>query len=124
MTLFDKNEHDWPRILGKAVLLASIQVSIASVEMSSKYSVINFSKDAETLQNAANALTSYLVIGLFWAIGTCMIMYSSSGIRGLSAGIVTNGVMIAWVYVSYMKAFKTASNKYNIPMPTLFKSIV
>ena len=41
------------KTIGEAILFASIQFSIGSVEMSSKFSVMNFSKDQETLQNAA-----------------------------------------------------------------------
>ena len=46
------------KLMGKAILLASIQASIGSVEMSSKFSVINFSKDQRTLQAAADALAA------------------------------------------------------------------
>lgn len=37
-------------MFGEAILLASMQFSIGSVEMSSKFSVKNFAKDQETLQ--------------------------------------------------------------------------
>ena len=40
------------KAIGEAILFASIQFSIGSVEMSSKFSVMNFSKDQETLQKA------------------------------------------------------------------------
>ena len=52
------------KAVGEAIVFASIQFSIGSVEMSSKFSVMNFSKDQETLQNAAYALTDYLKIAL------------------------------------------------------------
>jgi len=57
------------KIIGEALLYASIVSSIGSVEMSSKFSVMNFSKDQETLQNAADALSDYLRIGLLWTFG-------------------------------------------------------
>ena len=46
-----------------------MQFSIGSVEMSSKFSVKNFSKDQHTLQNAAGALSDYMKIGLMWSFG-------------------------------------------------------
>lgn len=43
-------------MIGFAVMLASIQFSVGSVEMSSKFSVASFCKDQTTLQRAADAL--------------------------------------------------------------------
>ena len=64
---------NYMKMIGEAILLASIQFSIGSVEMSSKFSVKNFSKDQETLQNAADALSDYLKIGIFWTIGVAIL---------------------------------------------------
>ena len=60
-------------ILGKAILMASMQFAIGSVEMSSKFSVKNFSKDQRTLDNAIKALKDYMIIGSLWMLGTSMI---------------------------------------------------
>ena len=79
--------------LSEAILFGSIQFSIGSVEMSSKFSVMNFSKDQETLQNAAYALTDYLKIALLWTIGCSFILYSNFGYIGLSMSIFTNLVI-------------------------------
>jgi len=117
-------KDDWPRILGKAILLASVQVAYGGVEMSSKFSVLNFSKDEKTLQNAANALTSYIIIGTFWTIGCVLIMCATYGKRGVIAAVACNGLIMLWIVTSYLTAFREASKTYNIPMPKLFKSIV
>ena len=55
-------------ITGKAILFASMQFAIGSVEMSSKFSVKNFSNDQATLQNAADALSDYLKISIVYSI--------------------------------------------------------
>jgi hypothetical protein len=52
-----QKQHEFFEMFGEAILLASMQFAIGSVEMSSKFSVKNFSKDQETLQNAADALS-------------------------------------------------------------------
>lgn len=109
------------KIIGKAILLASIQSALGSVEMSSKFSVLNFSKDAETLQNAANALSSYMLIGTIWAIGASISLYSSYGNEGLIWGIITNVVMLGWIYFSYTHSFSQASKKFNVPYPKMFR---
>ena len=112
------------KIFGKAILLASIQVALGSVEMSSRFSVLNFSKDQETLQNAANALSAYMVIGLIWSIGTILIMYSSYGMIGLSSAIFFNGLIMGWILVSYSLAFKRAAKNNGLEIPKLFSSII
>ena len=111
-------------ILGEAILLASIQVSLASVELSSKYSVLNFSKDQETLQNAANALYSYVVIGIIFTIGSVLTLSSIYGKRGFLMSVIANFGIIGWIVGSYCLAFKRASERYGLEMPKLFSTIV
>jgi len=107
------------KAIGEAILFASIQFSIGSVEMSSKFSVMNFSKDQETLQNAAYALTDYLKIALLWTIGTSLIMYSNFSYIGLTTNILTNAVIVGWIIYSYHICFQKASDKYKLQYPTL-----
>ena len=107
------------KMLGEAILLASIQFSIGSVEMSSKFSVKNFSKDQETLQNAADALSDYLKIGIFWTIGVTIMLYSNHGVPGAISAVTINLLIIMWIYVSYIQSFKMASQKYNLIMPRI-----
>jgi hypothetical protein len=112
-------ESDMMKMIGEAILLASIQFSIGSVEMSSKFSVRNFSKDQETLQNAADALSDYMKIGLLWTVGTVMVLYSSFGCYGGIAALIANLVILIWVYGSYITAFKDAAGKYKLNMPVI-----
>ena len=117
-------KHSLAKIIGKAIMLSSIQVAFGSVEMSSRFSVLNFSKDQDILQNAANALSAYIVIGTAWSIGTILVLASSYGKTGLIAGIVCNAIIMAWIVISYRLAFKSAAKKYALENPKLFKSIV
>lgn len=55
------NEYIY-KAISKAILFGSIQFSIGSVEMSSKFSVMNFSKDHEILQNATKCHMHWLII--------------------------------------------------------------
>ena len=110
------------KVIGKAILFASMQFAIGSVEMSSKFSVKNFSKDQATLQNAADALSDYILIGLFWTIGTSLVFYASYGMMGLIANVAANVGIVAWIYFSYMAAFKMAVDANKLQMPVLFKN--
>ena len=110
-----------PKLIGKSILFASMQFAIGSVEMSSKFSVKNFSKDQDTLQNAADALSDYLIIGLLWTIGTCLIFYSNYKWNGVILNTVINFAIMYWIYWSYIKSFKSACDKYGLQQPIMFK---
>lgn len=108
------------KIIGEALLYASIVSSIGSVEMSSKFSVMNFSKDQETLQRASDALSSFLIVALFWSIGNIFILYSKYDIKGLIWGVILNAVAILWIILSYMHAFNVAAKEQGLQKPKLF----
>lgn len=108
------------KIVGQAIFYASIQASWGGVEMSSKFSVMNFAKDQETLQRAADALRSYIIIGVVWGLGTALALWAEHGQCGLWAAIAANIVLMAWIVLSYIKAFRFAAEQYNLVMPKIF----
>lgn len=112
-------QNEFILLLGEAILLASMQFSIGSVEMSSKFSVKNFSKDQETLQNAADALTDYLRIAYIWTIGVAILLFARYDKIGSIVSIMINIIIIAWIYFSYTYAFKTSSIKNNLAYPVV-----
>lgn len=109
-------------IMGKAILFASMQFAIGSVEMSSKFSVKNFSKDQVTLQHAADALSDYIFIGVIWTLGTCMMFWGSYGMRGAVVNFIANFIIMAWIIVSYRKSFTYACQTGGLMMPMMFKN--
>lgn len=114
------NTINWPKMLGQSIFYSSIQAAIGSVEMSSKFSVINFCKDQETLQNAADSLKNYMFVAAMWTIATMLVMYSQYGIPGLIVGFISNMLYVGWIYISYIYAFKKAATKYNLEEPYIF----
>jgi len=116
-----KDNKRFFKLVGNAILLASIQASIGSVEMSSKFSVVNFSKDQRTLQAAADALTGYIFIGVIWMVGSIMINFGQYGMSGLIASFIANLVMMGWIFISYLQAFQVAVKRYNLKYPILFQ---
>ena len=110
-----------PKLIGKSILFASMQFAIGSVEMSSKFSVKNFSKDQDTLQNAADALSDYLIIGLLWSFGTSLIFYANYKWIGVIINIAINFSIMYWIYWSYIKSFNSACDKYGLEKPIMFK---
>ncbi len=108
------------KVIGKSILFASMQFAIGSVEMSSKFSVKNFSKDQATLQNAADALSDYMIIAVFWTLGTSLVFFANHGIQGLIANILCNVAIMVWIYASYMVAFRHAAEANRLQMPKMF----
>jgi len=109
------------KMVAEAILYSSIQFAIGSVEMSSKFSVKNFSKDQETLQNAADALFDYMKIGAFWTVGVAILLYCKYKWAGVVGGIISNGMIMLWTYTTYMGAFRIATKKYGLQMPAVFR---
>ena len=101
-------------------MLGSQQYALGSVLMSSTFSVRNFSKDQETLQAAADALTNYIYMGLVWTLSNVLVLGVSYGTAGGMAAILSNGLIMLWMYVAYLKAFKIAQDKYGLVKPKLF----
>lgn len=111
---------NWPKMIGQSIFYSSIQAAIGSVEMSSKFSINNFCKDQDTLQNAADSLRSYMLVALMWTIATMLVMYSMYQVPGLIVGFLSNMLYVGWIYFSYVHAFKKAAKKYNLQEPTVF----
>ena len=112
-------DNEYLVLFGEAILLASMQFAIGSVEMSSKFSVRNFSKDQETLQNAADALSDYLRIGLLWTFGLVLLFYAKHDAIGSVIALITNLLIIAWIYFSYLTSFEYAAKTNQLYLPTV-----
>lgn len=112
-------KHEYFEMFGEAILLASMQFAIGSVEMSSKFSVKNFSKDQDTLQNAADALSDYLRIAVLWTIGLGVLFYARYDAMGVAMSLISNMLIVAWIYYSYIHSFEMAAKTYNLKMPTI-----
>ena len=110
-------KSEFLKILGKAILLSSIGFSVASVEMSSKFSVKNFSRDQATLQNASDALDAYNLVGGLWAIGVVILMYGQYGMTGLWSAVACNLAVLLWINLSYFHAFKQAADANGLAYP-------
>lgn len=115
------SKHKFAEMLGNSILFASIQASIGSVELSSKFSVVNFSKDQTTLQGASDALTGYMIIAVIWTFGSALISYGQYGKVGLITSVIANLVMVSWIFFSYLHCFKVAADRYGLQFPKLFR---
>lgn len=108
------------KIIGKSMMLGSQQYALGSVLMSSTFSVRNFSKDQETLQAAADALVNYIWMGVVWTLSNIMVLGATYGTAGAISATVSNGAVMLWMYVAYLKAFQIAQDKYGLARPKLF----
>ncbi|KAI3432540.1 hypothetical protein D9Q98_004089 [Chlorella vulgaris] len=109
------------KVLGKAILLASMSFSIGSVTMSSTFSVQNFSTSQEILQRAANALTQYLIIATIWTAGCSSLLYASYGRQGLLISVAANAAIMLWIERTYAASFKIAASQNGLQMPYMWR---
>jgi hypothetical protein len=109
-------------LLGKSILLSSMQFSLGSMMMSSTFSVKNFSKDQLTLQHSADALSEYLMIAVFWTLGTSFLFYVSYGWLGVIVNFCINLAIIIWITKTYHETFRYACNMNGLEMPAMFRS--
>lgn len=107
------------KLIGKAMMLASQNFAAGSILMSSTYSVRNFSKDSETLQSAADSLVSYVWVGALWTLSNAMVLGASYDTPGAVAAVVCNVIIMAWIWVCYLKAFDQAQKQYGLPPPKI-----
>jgi hypothetical protein len=107
-------------MIGEALFFSGLQFAIASTEMSSRFSVENFAKDQATLDNAMKALSTYTIIAMIWTLATCLLLYGDYGPLGIFWGMLTNGLFVAWILLSYYWTFVTVSKKNNLQVPSFF----
>ena len=113
--------HSKSALIGTSLFLSGLTFSIASVEMSSRFSIKNFAVDQKTLQSAADALSSYLIIAIVWTVATCLVLSAEWGTgSGVLWGLATNGLFVGWLVWTYMATFKKVAKERNLTMPTLF----
>ena len=122
--VISKNSSPNLKLAGEAILLSSIGFSIASVEMSSKFSVKNFSVNQKTLAAASTALDVYNLVGVLWSIGVTLMLWGSYGMPGLVWGVITNVAVLAWINASYLHAFKQAAEQNQVKFPRCIFGLV
>lgn len=107
-------------MIGNALLYSGMQFALASVEMSSKFSVKNFSKNQEILDAAGSALSTYIVIAILWTLASCLVLYGQYGKIGIFWGILTNILFAGWTIGSYIVTFRDVAKANGLKMPRLF----
>jgi hypothetical protein len=107
-------------LIGNSLLYSGMQFALGSVEMSSRFSVENFSKDQKTLQAAATALSTYFIIAVIWTIASCLVLYGSAGKIGIFWGLITNAIFISWIVISYWLTFRKVAKANGLEIPKLF----
>jgi len=107
-------------LIGTALLYSGMQFALGSVEMSSRFSVENFSKDQKTLQAAATALSTYFIIAVVWTLASCLVLYGDHGTKGIFWGFVTNAIFVGWIVISYWLTFRKVAKANGLEIPKLF----
>lgn len=107
-------------IISSSLFYSAIIFSLGSVEMSSKFSVINFAKDQATLDRARDALESFIYVSAVWIIATVLSLYASHGYCGAAFALLFGCLITASIIWSYFKSFEQAANEYKLKYPETF----
>jgi hypothetical protein len=105
-------------LIADAFISGTFQTKIAEIGMSSLFSVEHFIKDQETLDHAIKALDDYMIIGIFGALILSSLFYLKNNMEGFIVCLISNIIVIVWLYYSYKLAFDKVIKKYNLKYPT------
>lgn len=108
------------KIISKSLFYSAIIFSLGSVEMSSKFSVINFAKDQKTLDRARDALESFIYVSAVWIMATVLSLYASHGFCGAAFALLFGVLITGSIIWSYFKSFEQAANEYKLQYPETF----
>jgi hypothetical protein len=111
-------------LIAESLIFGSVQYSLASCLMSSVFSVRNFSKDQQTLNNAVGALCEFLKVAIVWFAITSALMYYSHGTKGFVVTFILTLVIVGWLTWIYEKAFREAACKNHLHKPSIWKCLV
>lgn len=114
------DNKDLIKIISKGLFYGGMLYGIASVEMSSKFSVINFAKDQKTLDRARDALDSFIYIAGVWITATVLSLYASHGYCGAAFALLFSVIITGSIIWSYFRSFKQAADEYKLQYPETF----
>jgi hypothetical protein len=76
-------------VLGKAILLSTVQLAIANIELGSR----SDSKHKD--------LRRFLWVAAIWALGCVLLLYGQKGTEGAVLALLANALVIGYIYTSY-----------------------
>ena len=114
------NQKELIKIISKSLFFSSIVWSLGSVELSSKFSVINFAKDQATLDRARDALESFIVVASVWMAATVLSLYASHGWCGAFWALFFSSIITGSIILSYFKSFEQDAKEHNLTYPETY----
>ena len=109
-------------LIGDAIIVATLQFSIAGVELSSRFGVIHYANTQKKLQHTADSLNSYLLIGVICAILLSSLFYLKNNMVGFTVCLLSNLLIMSLIYYSYLIAFRKAKDMHGLEYPKLFNT--
>lgn len=79
-------------VLGKAILLSTVQLAIANIELGAVSDVkITRRRD----------LQRFMWVAAIWALGSVFLLYGQKGLEGAALALLSNVLVISYIYTSY-----------------------
>ena len=103
-------------LIGEAIILSSIQLSLSCIEMSPKCVIREFTKDQDSLQNAIDALSDYIKIATIWTLFITILFYARHDKIGALIALIINILIMTWIYYTYNKTIEKVAKTNNLTM--------
>jgi len=114
------NEATLPLELGQALVFASVQPALASMQMSSRFDIVNSATTQDLLEQAARDLRSFMIIAIIWAVGSTLVMYIQFSWRGAFINLVGQGLVGYWIFSSFRNAIVNQALRKNLQVPSVW----
>ena len=88
-------------IIGDLLGILSVQIILISMELGSKNSLMVLLQNKTFKKSVQDSLKTYLNHAVIAMFVFSLYMYILYGISGMIIGIVTNSIIIAWIYTQY-----------------------
>lgn len=100
---------DYPIIIGKATVYATIQIAFANFIMGSVASIKTRLHTTESISIYRDYLKRYLIVALIYSLGTSVMLYETYHWKGAIIGFIANAIMVIWILYFYHDSIAHAS---------------
>lgn len=109
-----------PLELGQALVFAAVQPALASMEMSSRFDIVNSANSQRSLEQAARDLRSFMVISIIWAVGSTLVMFFQFSWRGALINFIGQVLIMYWIYSNFRTAIVNQAKRRHLNIPPVW----
>jgi hypothetical protein len=105
--------------IGQAIIFALVQLTLVGTESTSIYIASTTAKTQDKLNKFARSIRAYIFIGILWTAATCLVLSTQFGVKGVLMGLITNLLVMIYVYARYQGVLKEIATEYGLKVPRI-----